>query len=334
MMDREEARLRRSPFLVRDHDLKAYVTTVACRLAGEHCANLRVYVVHTPMFNASMAPNGMLQIWSGLLLRLENEAQLAAVLGHEIGHYLERHSLDRLRDAKARSGFAAFLGAFGLLGAVGQLATVAGLYANSREQEHAADRIGVALMKRAGYDPREAARVWTNLHLELKADPAREPEKNSPMFATHPLIGDRSRALGELGAASAGGEQGVEPYRRWTAPHRADWLDDEVRRGAPLESIALMTRMLDNDPGHADVLVARGEVRRLQGGAGALDLAIADYRSATVLPAPPPQAWRGLGLCYRAQGEGARARTAFQEYLLRAPLAADAHLVRSYLEES
>ena len=55
-------------------------------------------LVRTPYFNASMAPNGMMQVWSGLLLRVDNEAQLAAVLGHEIGHYLARHSVERLRD--------------------------------------------------------------------------------------------------------------------------------------------------------------------------------------------------------------------------------------------
>ena len=56
-----------------------------------------------PQFNAMMAPNGMMLVWSGLLLRVENEAQLAAILGHELGHYLERHSVEQLRAAKDRA---------------------------------------------------------------------------------------------------------------------------------------------------------------------------------------------------------------------------------------
>ena len=95
MMDREETRLRRSPFRMRDEALARYLQEVVCRLGGDHCPDMRVYAVRTPYFNASMAPNGMMQVWSGLLLRMDNEAQLAAVLGHEIGHFLQRHSVER-----------------------------------------------------------------------------------------------------------------------------------------------------------------------------------------------------------------------------------------------
>ena len=120
LMDREETRLRRSPFSLRDPRLRDYVQDIACRLAGEHCPDVRVYLVQTPLFNASMAPNGMMQVWTGLMLRVDNEAQLAAVLGHEIGHYLSRHSLERLRDVKSRAAFGQFLGLLGVAGAVGQ----------------------------------------------------------------------------------------------------------------------------------------------------------------------------------------------------------------------
>ena len=84
LMDREEARLRRSPFRMREEPLGLYLGDLACRLGAAHCPDIRVYAVRTPYFNASMAPNGMMQVWSGLMLRVENEAQLAAILGHEI----------------------------------------------------------------------------------------------------------------------------------------------------------------------------------------------------------------------------------------------------------
>jgi beta-barrel assembly-enhancing protease len=135
MMDRHEARLRRSPFALRAEKLQAYVQGIACRLAGEHCPDMRVHLVRTPLFNASMAPNGMMQVWSGLPLRVDNEAQLAAVLGHEIGHYLQRHSVERLRDAKSRSAFGTFIGLFGAVGALGQLGMLAGQFAYSRKHE-------------------------------------------------------------------------------------------------------------------------------------------------------------------------------------------------------
>ena len=72
MIDREETRLRRSPLVVRDPALTDYLRDVVCRLGGEHCADVRVYVVRTAQFNASMAPNGSMQVWSGLLLRVDN----------------------------------------------------------------------------------------------------------------------------------------------------------------------------------------------------------------------------------------------------------------------
>ena len=56
-----------------------------------------------------MAPNGMMVVWTGLLLRAQNEAQLAAVIGHEAGHYIKRHSLKTWLDAKARTDLMAFL---------------------------------------------------------------------------------------------------------------------------------------------------------------------------------------------------------------------------------
>src|SRR2546427_11246855 len=152
-MDREEVRLRKSPFSLRDPKLQAYVQDIACRLAGEHCPDVRVHLVRTPLFNASMAPNGMMQVWSGLMLRVDNEAQLAAVLGHEIGHYLARHSVERLRDAKSRAAFGSFMGMFGVVGAVGVLATLAAAFAYSRGHQRRAGNNRLLLMHNAGYDP-------------------------------------------------------------------------------------------------------------------------------------------------------------------------------------
>src|SRR5687768_11724312 len=152
LMDREETKLRRSPFALPDAKLKAYVQDVACRLAGAHCADVRVHLVRTPLFNASMAPNRMMQVWTGLMLRVDNEAQLAAVLGHEIGHYLARHSLERLRSARTHSSTATALSMFGVVGALAQLGVAASFSGYSRDHEREADRIGVALMRNAGYD--------------------------------------------------------------------------------------------------------------------------------------------------------------------------------------
>jgi predicted Zn-dependent protease len=332
MMDREERKLRRSPFSLRDPVLREYIRGIVCRLAGEHCPDVRVYLVHTPYFNASMAPNGMLQVWTGLLLRVDNEAQLAAVLGHEIGHYLGRHTLQQLRDAEARSGFAQFLGAFGLVGAIGQLGIVASMFAYTREHERQADRIGALLMRRAGYDVAEAAKIWGNLLLELNAEGG-DPAVNSPLFATHPAAEDRQADLARLAADSPGGALNEAAWQAHMQPHLRTWLADEVKRGHFAESIALLTRLMSRPQRRADYAFARGEVYRLRGKDGDSDAALADYKAAAAFGSEPPQTHRGLGMIYRRAHQFDEARASFERYLALAPDAPDALMIRSYLEE-
>jgi predicted Zn-dependent protease len=122
IMERIERELKASPLLVRDPALNDYVHSVLCKVTDDYCRDVRVYIVDVPYFNASMAPNGAMMVWTGTLLRVRNEAQLALVLGHEFGHYRERHTLQQWRKLKHSS---AFLGVFGVL-ASGVGAGVAG----------------------------------------------------------------------------------------------------------------------------------------------------------------------------------------------------------------
>lgn len=333
LMDREETHLRRSPFSIRDPQLRDYVQGIVCRLAGEHCPDVRVHLVQTPLFNAAMAPNGMMQVWTGLLLRMENEAQLAAVLGHEIGHYLSRHTLERLRDVKSRSAFAQFLGLFGLVGAVGQLAVLASAFAYSRDQEREADRIGVILMSKAGYDASEAVKVWHNLLVEIKTRPGSDPERTTPMFATHPSAEERQETLAKLADAAPGGITNEDAWREKIRPFRREWLREEIRRGQHEESIVMLTRMIARSPSQPDFLYARGEVYRMRAKDNDLDAALADYQAAAGSGSEPPETHRGLGFIYRLRNKVPEARASFQRYLELAPDAPDFAMIKSYVEE-
>jgi predicted Zn-dependent protease len=333
IMDREETRLRRSSFAVHDEALTRYLTSLVCKLAGDHCPDARVHVVRTPYFNASMAPNGMMQVWTGLLLRVDNEAQLAAVLGHEMGHYLSRHTLERMRDVKSKTAVAAFMGMFGLVGAIAQIGVVASAFAFSREQEQQADRWGMKLMRDAGYDCSQAAQVWDNLIEELKVTGGADAGKRSALFATHPPAADRRDELMRLAGASQGA-LGADEYRAVIAPHRLEWLKDEVRRGQYEESLVLFGRMLKREPDDAQALFARGEVYRLRDAPGDTELALADLSRATAALKAPPDAFRSLGLVHRRRSDTVAAGTAFQQYLALEPDSADAALIKTYLTES
>ena len=333
LMDREEIRLRRSPFALRDPQLHEYVQGIACRLAGPHCPDVRVYIVRTPVFNANMAPNGMMQVWTGLMLRTENEAQLAAVLGHEIGHYLARHTVERMRDVKSRSAFGQFLGLFGAVGAVGQLAVVASLFAYSRDQEREADNIGAILMQQAGYAPAEASKVWGNLLLEIQARPDSDPTRASPLFATHPSPVERQEMLKRLAEATPGGATNEAAWRAKTGPFMFDWVKDETKRGQHEESIALFTRMIAHTPERPELFFARGEVYRLRGNPNDADAALADYQSAVNTGGEPAETYRGMGVIYRQRNQAAAARENFRHYLESAPQAPDSAMIKSYLED-
>ena len=333
IMDRAETRLRRSPFVIRDRALHGYVQDIACRLGAAHCPDIRVYLLRTPLFNASMAPNGMMQVWTGLMLRMENEAQLAAVLGHEIGHYLERHTLARLRDVKSASAFGQFIGLFGVVGAVGQLAVLASMFSFSREQERDADRIGITLMRDAGYDPREASKVWGNLLAEIKARPGYDSESSIPMFATHPDVEERREMLAALAAEAPDGVTNGEIWQEKIKPFRRDWLIQEIKRGQHEESIAMLTRMIEGRSADPELLAARGEVFRLRANDGDFDQAISDFRAATALGGEPPETHRGLAMIHRKRNEPELARMSFERYLEMVPDAPDAPMIRRYVEE-
>jgi predicted Zn-dependent protease len=331
MMDREEKRVRRSPLAIHDQALNDYLAGIVAKLVPEHAPDIRVHVVRMPYFNAMMAPNGMMMVWSGLLLRVDNEAQLAAILGHELGHYLERHAVEQLRTAKDHAVLAQVVAMVGgAVGAIGRVAIVGSMFAFSREHESCADRMGMRLMQQAGYDGREAAAVWDQLMAEMKITGGKNAGKNGGLFDTHPPAADRRDQLLKL-AGNKGGATGAADYARITAPLRFGWIEDEVRRGQFEESIVLFDRMLKHTPDDVALLYARGEVYRLRDEEGDLDKAVVDLRRATSVLKAPPEAFRSLGLALRERKDGGAAATAFERYLQLAPEAGDAGLVRSYL---
>ena len=341
MSNKAEADLRRSPFLIRDPGLNTYVRGIVDRLAGEYSKDTRVYLVRTPHFNASMAPNGMMQVWSGLLLRARNEAQIAAVIGHEIGHFVHRDSLARIRDVRAKTDFGAFLGlgtaiaGVGYAGEAANLMLIASIFAYNRDQERAADRYGIEAMARAGYAPIEASRVWDQLITEATAGGAKQPD---PFFSTHPANEERRDALAQVAATlpAPGGEDATFRARLQAAigPSRMMLLNDQIRLRQPDRSLALFDGMLADGFRSGEVLYARGEIYRLRAGSGDAESALTAYEAATKAGDAPAECWRGMGLVYRRSGREAEAKAAFRQYLALKPDAEDRAIIQSYLSPS
>jgi predicted Zn-dependent protease len=116
--------------------------------------------------NASATPNGIVVINSGLIELLENEAQLAAVLGHEIAHSTHEHTWRRQEFHKGKRLAIGLAGAVASAYGLGSLADVATLVnaaivnGHSRSLENQSDRVGLQYLVNAGYDPRQAPAVW------------------------------------------------------------------------------------------------------------------------------------------------------------------------------
>jgi hypothetical protein len=318
--DRLEEQLEASPSVVRDPALQAYVRGVVCRIAGPHCPRIRAYVIRDPAFNASMAANGLMEIGTGLLLRLANEAQLAHVLGHEIGHYLRRHTMQRWEDFQAK--------------AINLRAEVGSLAAFSRDQEREADQLGSELMVKSGYDPREAPRVWERLMAERAG---RTTVPSNIFLATHPPTAERVAALRNYAEKNVGaaGEprSGRDDYVAHLRPARRWMLHDEVRRRQFASSETLLRFLIEAGDSLGELHFYEGELHRLRGAPGDLTRSVAAYRQALEFPDAPPETQRSLGLVYLRLEDRAAARKALARYLEDRPDAHDRALIDSQLAE-
>ncbi len=339
-LDEMERRQKTSPLVVRDPALNAYVRGVLCRTIGpDKCGAIRLYLVRTPDFNASMAPNGMMQVWTGLLVRTANEAQLAAILGHEYAHYEQRHTLRLYREIKSKSAAAAWL-AFTGVGLLASLGLASSLFSYSREMEREADQRGLASIAAAGYDSREAAQIWQQMRDEMDATaaarnlPSRK-DKTGGMFASHPPTAERLTYLTQAAQATPGtaGAAGLAAYHAGLGDWWPTLIGDQLKRNDFGGADFLLNR-LARDGWTAPLLLARGELYRRRAAPGDLDKAEGYFGEAIGGGSGLAELWRGRGLVRLKQGRGPEFRTDLEEYLRRAPAASDAAMIKSLLGET
>ena len=185
--------------LSQDGRQNAYVQCVVNALVAELPAQYRNVRWETALFvekepNAFALPGGKVGVNSGIFTVAKNQDQLAAVIGHEIGHVISRHHEERMTRQMGASGLLQIAGA--LAGDYGQLVTQGGsvlaqtgfLLPGSRAQESEADVVGQRLMAQAGFDPAQAVNLWQNM---MAASGARSPQ----WLSTHPDPANRIREL-------------------------------------------------------------------------------------------------------------------------------------------
>lgn len=185
-----------------DPQMTARVRAIASRVVRSSGAfrpdaaswNWEINLIRSDEVNAWCMPGGKIVVYSGLISKLQlNDDELAAVIGHEIAHALREHARERaseqLTSGLLIQGGAAVLGV-GRAGAdlVEMVYTVTKGLPNSRLHESEADRIGVELAARAGFDPRAAISLWRKMA-------ANDAGGGPQWLSTHPSANSRIREL-------------------------------------------------------------------------------------------------------------------------------------------
>jgi len=373
----EERKLRDKAALYQDPILEDYLDQVANRLAppevkGQEAIRIRVYAIKDPTLNAFTYPTGSIYVHTGLLARLENEAQLSIVLGHEMTHATHRHALEFQRSARNKAiGFsiASIAASIWIAGKAGekaqqgdwrdaymvnqignilvglglQLAFIAAVNGFGRELEREADEVGLERTVAAGYDPRQGPRVFEI----LKEDRGDDRKMEVFFFGNHPRLDERIADMKELlstrysGAGDEGRTTNTRDFQLRTRVLVRDDAAENIRVGRLGNGEAEVRRVLDltpSDPVAHYLLGQIAEKRMAEASDRAAadlqtDKALEEYETAARLDARYADPYRAIGVLRYKNGEKDRAQTAFKRYLELKPDASDAQQIRDYILE-
>ncbi len=346
-VDEQERALRDSKAVINDPKLNRYLHDVLCRAVGEtRCESTRIYVVRDADFNASMAPNGMLVVNTGLLLRMRDEAELAAVLGHEFAHFELRHTLLAFKHRRSAGDIAAWAGvvaagawAYGGANSYNtvrtaqsvQVSAIGSTFAFDRDQERAADLMSMAYIRTSPYDPRCFADIWDRVMNEADATARGRKQRSTrydrvAFFANHPASLERATYLRESATAMAkAGEDYRDRYDAALADWRPQFLADQVKLN-DFEGTDYLLGELAGPHWTADLLLSRGDLYRIRGNPRDLVSAIAFYRDAIALDPANAEPYRGMGLAQLRSRDPAGGET-LKKYLAMKPDAPDRAMI-------
>jgi predicted Zn-dependent protease len=348
-MERVEEEIAASNLLIKDARVTSFLGNLIARVGGPAAKDFRIYLARVPDFNAMMFPTGFAVVFSGLLLRMRNEAQLAGVIAHEAAHFLRKHQIRQWRDMRTKTDIFAMLsmaggvagGAAGVytgdLQRLAQLGTILSLLRYNRVLEAEADAMGIKLMSEAGYNPLAMPQTWEQLIAEEKEAARyrrRTRDRGFSLFETHPLpetrMADLRLSAAEVTVPGRSYSDFRARYLEAIADIRRTLLDDQVRLNDPGSS-QFIINTLAQDGWNGLLRFYEGEVWRLRNRAGDDLRAAQGYAAAVTYYDAPADAWRWHGIMLQKSGHRAEARAAFSRYLAMAPDAPDAAFVRQML---
>lgn len=340
----EESRIDQSGLLYNDPAVTTYVNSVLAKLyppdPARRLLSPEVKVLKNPLLNAFAFPNGKIYVHTGMLARIQSEAQLATLLGHELTHATHRHTIQELRGRRRTSAalvtfqvltlpFGVFGAAASALGTVGYVGAVTGY---SRGKEHEADKIGLDLMVQAGYHPQEATKLFEKLKEDLTFRKVDEPF----FFGSHPRVQERIDSFNELAAdkyAGVGGAMEADRYYQVMTPLIIDNAETDLAIGRLVLARRNLNEVLNRQPDNARAHFLMGEVFRQGHDPGDEERADSHYHRAVESDSTLADPHRALGYSLLKRGDRSGGRSELLKYLELAPRAADRGYVEQALKE-
>jgi len=327
-----------------DPKLEEYIRKVVCKVAGDHCKDIRTYIMNAPHFNAGMFPNGLMLVNTGFLLRIQSEAQLAAVLGHEVGHYVKRHGMKRQLDKKAKTDLAniIFTITIGTVPMTGEnmrnlydliaMITYGSIQAFSRNHEREADRFGLEGMAKAGYELDAAAKNWEWLIKEMEMH---GHSTSAGYYASHPSSPERVKNLREHAKTLKQSEFPItneDVYYQNISSHIGDWLEGVVSLKNFKSTEYIIDTWYSKKKNLAELDYYKGEIYFARNKDDDLEKAIKHYEKSINQNPDFYLPYRRLGLIYYKKKDK-KYKEYFRKYVMFKPDAKDRSMIESYINE-
>lgn len=316
--------IERSGQIYENKRATAYIQDVMDRLYPEFKGKIHVRIYDSTQLNAFALSNGSIYINLGMLARIENEAQLAAVLGHETVHFTEKHSFLQRVSTKNLAAFAVSGIPFS------SLAAASSISGYSQDLEREADAKGYERLVKSGYDPHEAHKVFQHLADEVKALDIEEPY----FFSSHPSLIDRIEEFKSLSINhKGGGRKGSKTYNKIMSSIRLDTLRKDIGQDRFKSVILVMedSKMRGHYPPAGYYYLGEAYSRRDE--KGDAKKALDAYKKAEKLSPKFAPTYMKLGMHYMKSGNKGQARKYFKSYLRLAPKdSRDRAYVQQYLK--
>ena len=323
-----DQQMANADYLYEDAALQTYVAGVMRRLYPEYADTLRVRILDSPSLNAFALPNGSIYINTGMLARLDNEAQLATVLAHEGVHFTHKHSWQQQRNVKSSTAFSTGVAVVTGIPLLGDLVAISSMYGFSKDLEREADVDGFARLQAAGYDVSQAPVTFEYLLAEVDALDIDEPY----FFSTHPRLQERIQSFSQLVRQSgeANRYRGEQAYHDQLEKLQLELLQDYLELGQYQSVLLILERddAFTRYPPSAQFYL--GEAYRLRGEEGDSERAANAYQAALQLAPGFAPTYRALGLHYMKSDQPEQAEYFFKRYLELRPDAPDKGYIELY----